>query len=126
VIKSDKHWDEDQEMVVVAYVDNIIIATKGSVHKHHRQVSKVFQLLMNNNMCIEINKCKFHVQETTFPRFILSRQHLTIDPGDSSCYCRLPQTYEQKRGPTRFGFMEILSTIHKQFLQNGDTNNRFT
>jgi hypothetical protein len=47
------------ELVIRTYIDDINIATKGSIKKHHRQVSKVFQLLMDNNMCVEINKCEF-------------------------------------------------------------------
>jgi len=36
VIKTDIHIDEDEGMVVVAYIDDIIIATKGSVEKHRK------------------------------------------------------------------------------------------
>jgi len=35
VIKTDVHIDEDEGMVVVAYIDDILIATKGSLQKHH-------------------------------------------------------------------------------------------
>lgn len=52
VIKTDVHIDKDDEMVVAAYIDDILIATNGSIQKHHNQVSKVFQLLMDNHMCI--------------------------------------------------------------------------
>lgn len=34
--------DENDRMVVVAYLDNTLLATKGSLGKHHRQVPKVF------------------------------------------------------------------------------------
>jgi len=66
VIKTDVHIDDDEGIVVVAYIDDILIATKGSLEKHHRQVSKVFQLLMDNNMCIKIDKCVFDETETAF------------------------------------------------------------
>jgi hypothetical protein len=69
VIKSDVHVDEDEGIVVVAYIDNILIATKGSLEKHHKAVSKVFQLLMDNHMCIEIDKCIFDASETSFLGF---------------------------------------------------------
>jgi len=38
VIKTDVHIDDDNGMVVVAYIDDILIATKGSLEKHHKQV----------------------------------------------------------------------------------------
>jgi hypothetical protein len=41
VIKTDYHVDKDEGMDVVAYTDNILLGTKGSLIKHHRQVSKV-------------------------------------------------------------------------------------
>jgi len=52
VIKTDVLPDEDKGMVVVAYIDDITIATKGNLEKQHRQVSKVFQLFMDNQMCV--------------------------------------------------------------------------
>ena len=72
VIKIDIHVDEDQGMVVVAYIDDILIATKEFLEKHHRRVSKVFQLLMDNHMWIEIDKCVFDTSETSFLGFIVS------------------------------------------------------
>jgi len=43
VIKTEVHLDEDDRMVVVAYIDDILIATNGSLNKHHKQVSKDFE-----------------------------------------------------------------------------------
>jgi hypothetical protein len=81
VIKTDFHIDDDQGMVVVAYIDDISIATKGSFAKHHRKVSSVFQVLMDNHMCIEIDKCVFDVTETLFLGFMVSGSGLRMDPG---------------------------------------------
>jgi len=41
-------------MVVVAYIEDILIAMKSFLEKHHQQLSRLFQLLMGNNMCFEI------------------------------------------------------------------------
>jgi hypothetical protein len=56
VINTKIHIDEDEGMVVVAYIDDILIATKGSLSKHQKQVGKVFDLLTENKMCLEIDK----------------------------------------------------------------------
>jgi hypothetical protein len=61
IIETDIHLPDDQGMVVVAYIDDILIATKGSLEKHHRQVSQMFQLLIYSHMCIEIDMCVFDV-----------------------------------------------------------------
>jgi len=58
--------DTDGRIVVEAYIDDILIATKGSLQKHHKQVSKVVQLLMNDYMCIEIDNCIFDAKEIPF------------------------------------------------------------
>jgi hypothetical protein len=80
VIKTDVHIDEDEGMVVVAYIDDILIATKGPLEKHHKQILKVFQLLMDNLMCIEIDKCIFDSSETPFLGIIVTGTGLKIDP----------------------------------------------
>lgn len=38
VIRTDIHINEDDGMVVVAYVDSILIATKGSLETHRNEV----------------------------------------------------------------------------------------
>jgi len=58
--------DQDDGMVVVVYIENILIATRGCIDKHKREVSKVFQLLVNTDICGEINKCIFHAMELPF------------------------------------------------------------
>ena len=72
VIETDVHIDEHEGMVVLAYIDDILIATRESLRKHHKQVSNVFQLLLDNHMCIEIDKCVFDVSETSFLGFMVS------------------------------------------------------
>jgi len=57
---------DDGGMVVVDYINDILIATKGSLEKHHRQVSQVFQLPMDNQMCVKIDKCIFDAKEVLF------------------------------------------------------------
>jgi hypothetical protein len=72
--------DKDGGMVVVAYIDDILIATKWSLEKHHRQVSKVFQLHMYQTMYIKINKRVFDATEITFLACAVSGSSLRMDP----------------------------------------------
>jgi len=76
VLNSKEELDKDGGMVVVVYIDDILIATKGSLDKHHQQVSKVSQLLMDNDMCVEIDKCIFNAPEVPFLGFMLSGKGL--------------------------------------------------
>jgi len=76
VINPEIYPDEDERMVAAAYIDDKLIATRESLDKHHRQVSKVFQLQMDNNICIEIDKCVFDVSKTRFVGFMVSNMGL--------------------------------------------------
>jgi len=59
VIDTNVHINEDEGMVVVAYLDDLLLATKESLDKHQKQVSNVLQLVIDNKMYIEIDKCVF-------------------------------------------------------------------
>jgi hypothetical protein len=59
VIESKVAIDDNGGMVVVAYIDDVLIATKGSLEKHHKPVSIVFQLPMDHHMCGKNDKCIF-------------------------------------------------------------------
>jgi hypothetical protein len=80
VIQTYVHVDDNNGMVVVAYIDDILIATKGSLKKHRNQVLKVFQRLMDNHMCIEIDRSVFDATKTTLLGFVVSGLQLRMDP----------------------------------------------
>jgi hypothetical protein len=80
VINAQVAINNDRGKVVVAYIDDILIATMGSLENHHKQVSRVFQLLMDNHVCIEIEKYIFNAKEVPFLGFLVSGSGLWMDP----------------------------------------------
>jgi len=96
LINTKQEIDEDVGMVVVAYMDDILIATKGSIEKHYCQVGKVFQLLKDNHMCIEIDKCIFNAKEVPFLGFIVSGTGLRMDPDKAKAIVNWPRPTDQK------------------------------
>jgi hypothetical protein len=56
VIDTTDTIEDDRGIVVVSFIYDILIATKLSLEWHHKQVSTVLPLLMDNNMCVEIDK----------------------------------------------------------------------
>jgi len=66
-------------MVVVAYIDDIIIATNGLIEKHRRQVGKLFDILLGNQMCIEINKSVFQQSEDSVVGYIVRGSSIQLD-----------------------------------------------
>ena len=114
VIRTDVHVDDDDGMVVVAYIDHILIATKGSLDKHHEQVSKVFQLLMGNHMCVEIDKCIFDASETTFLGFIVSSSGLKMDPEKARAIMDWPRRTSREEVQQLLG----LWNFYRRFIDN--------
>jgi hypothetical protein len=101
-------------MVVVAYIDDILISTKGSLQKHHKQVSKVFQLLMDNHMCIEIDKCVIDPSETPFVGFMVSGSGLRMDPEKASGITDCPRPKSRKEVQQILG----LWNFYGRFIHN--------
>jgi len=101
-------------MVVVAYVDDLLIATKGSLDKHHRQVSKVFQLLLDNTMCLEIDKCVFDQHGTTHLGSIVSGKELRMDPDKAKAILDWPSPTSRKQVPQLLGSWNF----YGRFLHN--------
>jgi hypothetical protein len=50
------------------------------VENHHRQVGKVFDLLLQNQMRVEIDKCVFEQTEASSHGFIVSGESVRMDP----------------------------------------------
>jgi len=114
VIKTDVHIDEDEGVIVLAYIDDILIATKGSLDKHHKQVSKGFQLLMDNHMCVEIDKCIFDASQTTFLGFVVSGSGLQMDPDKAKAIVDWPRPTSRKEVQQLLG----LWNFYRRFFHN--------
>jgi len=111
VVNSKEELDKDGGMVVVVYINNILLAMKASLQKHHRQVSEVFQLLMDNNMCVEINKCIFDATERPFLGFMVSGEGLRMDPDKAKAIVDWPRPTSQKDGQQLLGLWNFWRTF---------------
>jgi len=96
VINTKVHIDEDEGMVVVAYINDILIATKESLAKHQQQVGKVFDLFVENKMCLEIDTCVFDAKEVTYLGFIVNGKELKMDPKKAENIVNWPRPTNQK------------------------------
>jgi hypothetical protein len=114
VINHTIHIDEDAGMVVVAYMDDIIIATKGLVENYRRQVGKVFDLLLQNQMCVEIDKCVFEQTEVSCHGFIVSGQSIRMDPAKAQDIADGPIPTNRKEVQQILG----LWNFYRRFIPN--------
>ncbi len=62
-----------------AYLDDIIIYSK-ILKEHKRHVRLILNRLREADLQIDIDKCEFHVQETTFLGLLISTEELKMNP----------------------------------------------
>jgi len=111
------HTDKDEGMVVVAYINNIIIATKGSREKHRRQVGKVFDVLLENQMCVELDKCVFEQTEASFLGFIVSGKTIQMDPAKAQDIVDWPRPKNQKEVQQVLGLWNLYGRFIPNYAQ---------
>lgn len=62
-----------------AYLDDVLIYSK-TLKEHIRHVRLVLQKLIDAGLQVDIEKCKFHVQKTSFLGVLLSTKGIRMDP----------------------------------------------
>ena len=68
-------------MFCLAYLDNILIYTKGTLEEHKEQVRKVLIKLEARKLTLKLKKCAWHKTEVKFLGHIMSRTGITMDLG---------------------------------------------
>ena len=82
--------------VTVCYIDDVMIATKGTKEEHHEYVGKILQVLQDNELVVEIDKCEFDQQEVEFLGFLVSGKGLKMAPSRSIAVTSWPIPKTQK------------------------------
>jgi hypothetical protein len=62
-----------------AYVDDVLIFSKNK-REHRKHVRTVLRKLRDAGLQVDIRKCEFEVQKTTFLGFVISDQGIQVDP----------------------------------------------
>ena len=66
---------------VVAYVDDILIYSDGSLEDHHTKVNEVLQRLQKADLKLDIDKCEFDVTGTKYLGYIITgEEDVRMDP----------------------------------------------
>ena len=68
------------DVIVIAYLNDIIIYTKGSREQHTRDVTEVLRRLNETTFRTALEKCEFFKKEITFLGFIIGTKGIRIDP----------------------------------------------
>jgi hypothetical protein len=73
--------EEIMQGCVIVYMDNILIVTESNNIKDHIEiVSKVLQILADNDLFLKPEKCHFHKREVEYLGIIIGNGHVKMDP----------------------------------------------
>lgn len=67
------------DIFVIAYLDDILVYSEGTLEEHIQYVQKVFAKLDQWNLKLKLKKCDFHKKQVIFLGFIISTDGISID-----------------------------------------------
>ena len=65
---------------IIIYMDNILIATTGSLTHHQQKVARVLKKLQDNDLYLKPEKCRFNKQEVNYLGVIVGKGEIKMDP----------------------------------------------
>jgi hypothetical protein len=65
---------------VIIYMDDILIATTGSLDHHRNMVAHILSKLREHDLFLKPEKCHFHKQEVEYLGVIVGKGHVKMDP----------------------------------------------
>jgi len=65
---------------VIIYMDDILIATTGNLSDHRKKVADVLQKLMDNDLYLKPEKCRFNQEEVDYLGVIVGKGEIKMDP----------------------------------------------
>ncbi len=96
-----------------AYLDDIIIYSK-TLKKHKRHVRLILNRLREAGLQIDINKCEFHVQETTFLELLISIEELKMNSRKVQAVVDWPTL----NNLTQIQFFIDFCNFYRRFIKN--------
>ena len=102
------------DITVIAYVDDILIFTKGSRDDHSRDVNEVFERLSKVDFKTAPEKCEFYKQEVDFLGFVINTTRFKVDPKKTTSIKEWPTPKTVKDVQSFLG----LANYNKKFVQD--------
>ena len=96
-----------------AYLDDILVYSK-TLKEHKKHVRLVLQRLREAGLQVDIEKCEFHVQETTFLGLIISTEGIKMDPAKVEAVKEWPAPTTVKHVQAFLGFCNF----YRRFIKN--------
>ena len=99
---------------VVIYMDDILIATKGTLIEHQIDVSKVLKKLLDNDLFLKPEKCVFHKNQVEYLGVIVGNGTVKMDPVKVQGITDWPEPTKVKELRSFLGF----GNYYKDFIAN--------
>jgi len=65
---------------VIIYMDDILIATTGNLPNYQKKVADILQKLMDNDLYLKPEKCRFNQKEVDYLGIIIGKGEIKMDP----------------------------------------------
>jgi hypothetical protein len=99
---------------VIIYMDDILIATNGSLRTHQHHVSLILHKLMHNDLYLKPEKCVFHKKEVEYLGVIVGNGQVKMDPIKVKGITDWPTPTKVKELRSFLGF----GNYYKDFIPN--------
>ena len=101
------------DIFVTAYLDDILIYTKGTLKEHIQAVKKVFKALQKADIRLRPDKCKFHVKTVKFLGSIIITDRIQMDKKKVKAIRKWPEPRNLMEVQAFLGF----ANFYQRFIQ---------
>jgi len=98
---------------VVAYLDDVLIYSAGTLEEHIQDVKKVMKKLQQKDLQLKIEKCEFHQKEVSFLGSIVSTNGIQMDPEKVKAVKDWPRPTNIKEVQAYLGF----ANFYRRFIK---------
>lgn len=98
------------------YIDDILIFTE-TMEEHVWIVTRVLEILQQNQLYLKPEKCKFHQLKVAFLGLVISQGHIEMDPVKVAGVAKWPLPTKKKEVQSFLGFVNFYRRFIKDFAR---------